>query len=83
MTRNGFYGFCGFYRFYRFRDGLEALERLAELPAVQLLITDLTLPVIDGVELIRRARARVPEMAALLISGYPVEELRLDGAAVL
>jgi len=37
-------------------DGKEALERLAEAP-VQMVITDLNMPNVDGIELIRRVRA--------------------------
>ena len=37
-------------------DGKDALERLSRAP-VQMLITDLNMPNIDGIELIRRVRA--------------------------
>lgn len=55
----------------------DALERLAETSSIELLITDLTLPGIDGIELIRRAREHRPCLAALVVSGYPVDERRL------
>lgn len=55
----------------------EALERLANTASIDLLITDLTLPGIDGLELVRRAREHRACLAALVVSGYPVDERSL------
>jgi CheY-like chemotaxis protein len=52
----------------------DALERLADNPSIGLLITDLTLPGIDGLELIRRAREHRERLAALVVSGYALDE---------
>jgi two-component system chemotaxis response regulator CheY len=38
-------------------DGQDALEKLEEEP-VDLIVTDINMPVMDGIELIRRLRAR-------------------------
>jgi CheY-like chemotaxis protein len=64
-------------------SGADALECLAEQPAVDLMITDLTLPLMDGVELIRRARAMRPHLAALLISGYSLDHLTTEHVDLL
>lgn len=50
-------------------DGEEALERLRELP-VDLLITDISMPIMTGLELIRRARELQPQLKAIILSGY-------------
>lgn len=56
----------------------EALELLAGQPVpVDLLLTDLTMPGIDGLELVRRLRSDQPALRVLFMSGYP-EEGRLD-----
>jgi DNA-binding NarL/FixJ family response regulator len=53
----------------RARDGEEALARIAERrPAVALV--DLRMPVLDGLEVARRAKRSTPETAVLLYTGY-------------
>src|SRR5215213_5884815 len=51
-------------------NGLEALEMLDREP-VSLVFTDLRMPVMDGVELLRRARPRFPSTIFVVVSGYP------------
>lgn len=51
------------------QNGKEALEKLAA-GDYQLLITDVRMPVLDGLELIETIRARYPELRILIISGY-------------
>lgn len=50
-------------------DGEEALERLREL-GVDLLITDISMPIMTGLELIRKARELQPQLKAIILSGY-------------
>ncbi len=50
-------------------DSGEALELLAERP-VELLLTDLRLPTLDGIELVRRARELDPLLAVIVLTGY-------------
>ena len=50
----------------------EALERFKAAPAAfALVITDLTLPGLNGEELLARIRAIHPQQRALMLSGYP------------
>ncbi|MYZ46000.1 response regulator [Schauerella aestuarii] len=51
-------------------DGTRAVQVLAEGNAVDLLITDLQMPGMDGVELARKAREQRPNIPVLFISGY-------------
>jgi two-component system cell cycle sensor histidine kinase/response regulator CckA len=52
-------------------DGYEALRRLEAAPrAVHVVVSDLVMPMMSGRELARRARALVPSLPVLFISGY-------------
>lgn len=47
----------------------EALIRLAEVPDVALLVTDINMPGMSGLELVRLVKASSPAMRVLVISG--------------
>lgn len=48
-------------------SGVEALEQLEKVDA-HLLLTDLRMPSMDGIELLQRARAKYPDLAVILIT---------------
>src|SRR5438552_17175626 len=50
-------------------DGFKALPKLEEL-APDLLLTDLKMPGMDGIELMRKARERDPEIVAVVMTAY-------------
>ena len=52
------------------QDGEEALSLLAERE-YQLLITDIRMPVMDGLELTRRAHEQYPDLLIVILTGYP------------
>jgi PAS domain S-box-containing protein len=52
-------------------DALSALRVLDEHPGIDLLLTDVGLPVMNGGELAKRAQAKRPGLAVLFASGYP------------
>lgn len=58
------------YEVFPFGLGLEALGFLREHPDVELLLTDLKMPGIDGLEVLRRAREMVPDIGALMITAF-------------
>ncbi|MCF8063358.1 MAG: response regulator [Deltaproteobacteria bacterium] len=63
-------------------SGADALEIIRESAArnvpVRLLISDFRMPGMDGLQLIRAAKAMVPDLATVLITGYGSEGLRED-----
>lgn len=50
-------------------DGLEALEKL-EGAAFDVLLTDIKMDRLDGVELLRAAKERYPDLAVILLTGH-------------
>ena len=51
------------------KDGEEVLERLAD-EQVDILITDINMPFVNGVELLSKLKESYPEVVAFVISGY-------------
>lgn len=58
-------------------NGEEALEQLARVP-VQLLLTDLRMPRLDGIELLKRAREKYPDLAVILITAVADVDIALS-----
>lgn len=51
-------------------DGEIALQRLAEQSDIDLLITDVRMPIMDGIELIKRVRETNEKIKIIVLSGY-------------
>jgi two-component system cell cycle sensor histidine kinase/response regulator CckA len=70
------------YKVIEARSGENALELLASHPRVDVLVTDVVMPQMDGTELIKRVRAQHPSMRVICMSGYAEETFRkrLDSA---
>jgi two-component system cell cycle sensor histidine kinase/response regulator CckA len=62
-------------------DGQAALARAAESAPIDLLLSDVVLPRMNGVALARKLQARFPDMPVLLISGYSDEPFGGIGSA--
>jgi two-component system response regulator AtoC len=52
-------------------DGYEALQILASKP-VDLMITDIRMPGMDGLQLAHEAKRLYPKVGVIYLSGYPV-----------
>ncbi len=63
-------------------DGREALDSLREVGWVDLLVTDVIMPGLDGLSLILEARLRNPRMPVLAIAGGSNRLARLHSARV-
>jgi len=58
-----------------FDNGLSAYNRLREEP-FELLLTDIVMPELDGIELAQRAAALHPEMRVMFITGFAAVTLQ-------
>jgi FixJ family two-component response regulator len=65
------------YEALTFRDPKEALEFIRER-AVQVLVSDLRMPEIDGLELLRQAQEANPDAVRVVLSAYSDRESLLD-----
>jgi CheY-like chemotaxis protein len=71
------------YATARATGGAAAIEILEREGCVALIVADLRMPGMPGAELVRRARALHPQVAAVYISGYPADPAAPPGAVVL
>ncbi len=70
------------YQVTAFADSIEALARFGESPgAFALLLTDLNMPGMNGVELTRAVLKLRPDLPVILTSGFITEDLRLAALA--
>ena len=68
-------------------NGEDALNQLAQMDKIDLLISDVVMPQMDGPTLVRKVRGERPHLPVLFMSGYAEEQLRksiaLDHVAFL
>ena len=68
------------YDVVSFANGLDAYERLKDEPFT-LLLTDIVMPEMDGIELARRAADLDPDLKIMFITGFAAVALNPDGQA--
>ena len=68
------------YDVISFGNGADAFERLKEEPFT-LLLTDIVMPEMDGIELARRAAELDPELKIMFITGFAAVALNPDNHA--
>lgn len=68
------------YQVQSFATGTEAFERLKEEPFT-LLLTDIVMPEMDGIELARRAAEVDPELKIMFITGFAAVALNSESSA--
>jgi two-component system cell cycle response regulator CpdR len=69
------------YEVASFANGKEAHERLKEEPFT-LLLTDIVMPQMDGIELARRASEIDPKLKIMFITGFAAVTLNTDSKVV-
>ena len=68
------------YEVAPFDNGLSAYNRLREEP-FELLLTDIVMPEMDGIELARKATELDPEIKVMFITGFAAVALNPDSQA--
>ena len=68
------------YEVISFDNGLSAYQRLREEP-FELLLTDIVMPEMDGIELARRASELDPDIKIMFITGFAAVALNADSTA--
>jgi len=69
------------YEVIGFANGKEAYERLQQEPFT-LLLTDIVMPQMDGIELARRASELAPDLKIMFITGFAAVTLNTSARAV-
>ena len=62
------------YHVVEARNGVEALDVTAKAGRVDLVVTDVVMPVMKGPELAERLRDQYPDLPFIFVSGYLVDE---------
>ena len=61
------------YKVLQAGNGVEALEVMAEEPEIDLVVSDVVMPEMDGPTLLREMRQQKPELKMIFVSGYAEE----------
>lgn len=70
------------YRVSVASGGLEALSKLSSEPRVNVLVTDYSMPGMNGLDLIEEARRHFPEVPAVLLTGFADDALQQRSEAL-
>ena len=60
----------GEYNFHFARNGVEALRTIEATPEIDLVITDINMPEMDGLTLLEKLDQKRPDLRAIIISAY-------------
>ena len=61
---------AGLYDFLFAQNGVEALESLKEHPDIDIVISDINMPEMDGLTLLEQIRKMDPNIRAIIVSAY-------------
>lgn len=73
--------FNGVYKVFTARNGMQALEVLAEQDNIDLVVSDVTMPQMDGMELCRRIKTdlRWSHIPVILLTGLTDQQKEMEG----
>ena len=67
------------YTVFQAFDGEQALTRLADNDAVDVVVLDVKMPGMDGIETLRKIRKEFPFVAVILLTGHASVQSAVDG----
>ncbi len=62
--------FKNIYKIYVAKSGKEGLDLVNQNPDIDLIITDMNMPLMDGMEFVNFVKAKNPFMPCIMLSGY-------------
>ena len=62
------------YEIITAKSGNEGLEKLSENPGVKLIVSDMRMPGMNGIEFIQQAKGKRPELKCFILTGYDITE---------
>lgn len=60
-------------------NGQEALDRLAQDGAIEVVILDIKMPVMDGMEALRKIKSKYPLVEVIMLTGHATVETGIEG----
>jgi two-component system cell cycle sensor histidine kinase/response regulator CckA len=71
------------YHVLEARNGAEALDLAAQAGRVDLVVSDVVMPVMKGPEMVQRLRERFPDVQVLFVSGFLMTEDLAQNASMM
>ncbi len=62
------------YQVFTAQNALDGLEIINENPDISVVISDMRMPLISGIEFIKMARAKYPKISYYILTGFDINE---------
>jgi len=62
------------YTVFTAESGYKGLEKLSNNPAIKIVVSDMKMPGMNGVEFIRKAKNKYPAIEFFILTGYEITE---------
>jgi DNA-binding NtrC family response regulator len=60
-------------------DGDQALQRLEEAPSVEVVVLDVKMPGLDGIDVLTAIKAKYPILEVIMLTGHATVETAIEG----